>query len=73
MHDTVYRDKRQIDVKPVNLMANYFRLSRSEQVMQLPLKFLEIVHWLPCLRWTPFFRPKWGLAKVEPAGLNTSS
>ena len=25
------------------------------------------------LRWTPFFRPKWGLAKVEPAGLNTSS
>ena len=29
-------------------MTNYFRLSRSEQAMQLPLKFLEIVHWLPC-------------------------
>jgi len=25
------------------------------------------------VRWTPFSRPKWGLAKVEPAGLNSSS
>ena len=30
VHDAVYRDKRQIDVKPLDLMANYFRLSRSE-------------------------------------------
>ena len=29
-------------------MANNFRLSRSEQAMQLPLKFLEIVYWLAC-------------------------
>ena len=24
------------------------------------------------LRWTPFSGPKWGVAKVEPAELNTS-
>ena len=38
VHDTVYCDKRPIDVKPVYFMANNFRLSRSEQAMQLPLK-----------------------------------
>ena len=48
VHDTVYCDKRPIDVKPVYFMANNFRLSRSEQAMQLPLKFLEIVYWLAC-------------------------
>ena len=48
VHDTVYYDKRPIDVKPVYFMANNFRLSRSEQAMQLPLKFLEIVYWLAC-------------------------
>ena len=48
VHDTVYCDKRPIDVKPVYFMANNFRLSRSEQAMQLALKFLEIVYWLAC-------------------------
>ena len=48
VHDTVYCDKRPVDVKPVYFMANNFRLSRSEQAMQLPLKFLEIVYWLAC-------------------------
>ena len=24
------------------------------------------------MRWTPFSGPKWGVAKVEPAELNTS-
>ena len=32
VHDTVYCDKRPIDVKPVYFMANNFRLSRSELV-----------------------------------------
>ena len=27
---------------------------------------------LGALRWTPFSGPKWGVAKVEPAELNTS-
>ena len=46
VHDTVYCDK--IDVKPVLLHGHNFRLSRSEQAMQLPLNFLEIVYWLAC-------------------------
>ena len=31
----------------------------------------EVSH-ITQVRWTPFFRPKWGLAKLEPTELNTS-
>ena len=48
------------------------RLSRedAEQVkkdIEAHRKFVAL-----CMRWTPFSGPKWGVAKVEPAELNTS-
>ena len=48
VHDTVYCDKKADRRQTGLLHGQQLPPQRSEQAMQLPLKFLEIVYWLAC-------------------------
>ncbi len=43
-----------------------------QKIGELTMERDFLSHGLGRLRWTPFSGPKWGVAKVEPAELNTS-